>query len=157
MVCDCTCSGTTQQRKSCLNPCSNGRWSATAPVLEQLSRENHVLILVLMVDGLRLGPKFATELEDAVLILVLMVDGLRLFQPQLSHNQSLEVLILVLMVDGLRRKPINRLPYSYWSLNPCSNGRWSATTGTVVDLLQSEGVLILVLMVDGLRQSLSFC
>ena len=66
-----------------------------------------------MVDGLRLGPKFATELEDAVLILVLMVDGLRLFQPQLSHNQSLEVLILVLMVDGLRRKPINRLPYSY--------------------------------------------
>ena len=39
-----------------------------------------------------------------------------------------------------------------WSLNPCSNGRCSASTTAAIDDDTSDDVLILVLMEDALRE-----
>ena len=62
----------------CLNPCFNGRWSASVSKGASYVSENAVLILVLMEDGLReLNNKIMSLLKKVVLILVLMEDGLR--------------------------------------------------------------------------------
>ncbi len=63
-----------------------------------------------------------------VLILVLMEDGLREFQSNWVWNQLQFVLILVLMEDGLRAfRGFDDQQEDIKSLNPCFNGRWSAS------------------------------
>ena len=39
-------------KEQCLNPCCDGRWSRTLTADEQLLQRTHVLILVVMEDGL---------------------------------------------------------------------------------------------------------
>ncbi len=60
------------------------------------------------------------------------------------------VLILVLMEDGLRERLCESRDFCFKSLNPCFNGRWSAS---ILKLYANNfvEVLILVLMEDGLR------
>ena len=85
-----------------LNPCSNGRCSASYPNLLHHPRSLHVLILVLMEDALRGYSWEIFSLLPLVLILVLMEDALRgRALPRLPRIQA-GVLILVLMEDALR-------------------------------------------------------
>ncbi len=86
-----------------LNPCSNGRCSA------------------------RFNNQYSLNDFKAVLILVLMEDALReIVQP--LNNESLWVLILVLMEDALREVKRRSKDLSSRGLNPCSNGRCSASS-----------------------------
>ena len=89
----------------------------------------NVLILVLMEDALRaLKVMILRYLEMKVLILVLMEDALREFW---KHPKVLlkKVLILVLMEDALRDRIEWEYLYDKNGLNPCSNGRCSASSG----------------------------
>ena len=61
------------------------------------------------------------------------------------------VLILVLMEDALRGLKIKKPRKLCWSLNPCSNGRCSASFEDFVSAYKNAEVLILVLMEDALR------
>ena len=80
-----------------------------------------------------------------------MEDGLREFSSaQLSANNQ-NVLILVLMEDGLRGIVTSTVTRNLTSLNPCFNGRWSASNLLIIDKESGSIVLILVLMEDGLR------
>ena len=63
---------------------------------------------------------------------------------------SVSVLILVLMEDALRDQVIS-IPGKRVSLNPCSNGRCSASFDEFVSAYKNAEVLILVLMEDALR------
>ena len=85
-----------------LNPCSNGIWSLTRPVVVFLLRSIAVLILVLMEYGLWLSDKR----PDRV---------------------GLDVLILVLMEYGLWHATPAEVASDVYRLNPCSNGIWSLT------------------------------
>ena len=61
-----------------LNPCFNGRWSASLTFSCDNFINGFVLILVLMEDGLREGQScWLCQQRCYVLILVLMEDGLR--------------------------------------------------------------------------------
>ena len=62
-----------------------------------------------------------------------------------------DVLILVLMEDALREEMINLLKNKMYCLNPCSNGRCSASVTSLSGYLLEGSVLILVLMEDALR------
>ena len=62
-----------------LNPCSNGRCSASIPRRETGSG-TEVLILVLMKDALRVCKELRRRINGYVLILVLMEDVLRVVQ-----------------------------------------------------------------------------
>ena len=65
-------------RQLCLNPCSNGRCSASLFTKALTSKSATVLILVLMEDALReVEREDGTHLFLLVLILVLMEDALR--------------------------------------------------------------------------------
>ena len=59
-----------------LNPCSNGRCSASRFSLSKIKIVS-VLILVLMEDALRAGLVLLSWMREVVLILVLMEDALR--------------------------------------------------------------------------------
>ena len=85
-----------------LNPCSNGRCSASYPNLLHHPRSLHVLILVLMEDALRgrALPRLP-RIQAGVLILVLMEDALRATRNERKRTRQ-AVLILVLMEDALR-------------------------------------------------------
>ena len=84
-----------------LNPCSNGRCSASY------------------------SSRFSVEDSLWVLILVLMEDALRVCS-RIRITQRYRVLILVLMEDALREYNLAGLVFLSWCLNPCSNGRCSA-------------------------------
>ena len=84
-----------------LNPCSNGRCSASYPNLLHHPRSLHVLILVLMEDALRGYSWEIFSLLPLVLILVLMEDALRATRNERKRTRQ-AVLILVLMEDALR-------------------------------------------------------
>ena len=89
-------------RRSCLNPCFNGIWSARPTLTMMVVWGVSVLILVLMEYGLREVVKTTSTYDNSVvLILVLMEYGLRVLT---THDPSLapDVLILVLMEYGLR-------------------------------------------------------
>ena len=60
-----------------LNPCSNGRCSASGKLDEEMAQILSVLILVLMEDALRDTNDFTEVAFIKVLILVLMEDALR--------------------------------------------------------------------------------
>ena len=60
-----------------LNPCSNGRCSASLAFFRLWLENVGVLILVLMEDALREFEDFVSAYKNAVLILVLMEDALR--------------------------------------------------------------------------------
>ena len=60
-------------------------------------------------------------------------------------------LILVLMEDALRVISAGHIVIKKAGLNPCSNGRCSASLTLYDILLEETGVLILVLMEDALR------
>ena len=62
------------------------------------------------------------------------------------------VLILVLMEYGLRANLLVQNGITTWSLNPCFNGIWSASSSIPLEeMLSILSVLILVLMEYGLR------
>ena len=90
-----------KQVLSCLNPCSNGRCSASSQRSAFYVRVVAVLILVLMEDALREFRGFFDNRPLDVLILVLMEDALRA-RYVCSALASNLVLILVLMEDALR-------------------------------------------------------
>ena len=71
----CLCTSTSCIK--CLNPCFNGRWSASRLTWIEHYWRSEVLILVLMEDGLREIANFPKDAKKIVLILVLMEDGLR--------------------------------------------------------------------------------
>ena len=134
----------------CLNPCSNGRCSASY----SNSHRWHirwVLILVLMEDALReirvipktniqwsLNPcsngrcsarflgRRPKKFGQVVLILVLMEDALRVVLG-VKIVPEYRVLILVLMEDALRDFVKDLFLILHKGLNPCSNGRCSAS------------------------------
>ncbi len=56
------------------------------------------------------------------------------------------------MEDGLRGILFNLIGFDYGSLNPCFNGRWSASPELALQQFIVNDVLILVLMEDGLRE-----
>ena len=56
-----------------------------------------------------------------------MEDGLRDFQLELCKSIKSAVLILVLMEDDLRAFKITGFVSFSEGLNPCFNGRWSAS------------------------------
>ena len=66
------------------------------------------------------------DLTFGVLILVLMEDALRVRGKRQRHRE-LDVLILVLMEDALRALHPFLFKQVLSSLNPCSNGRCSAS------------------------------
>ena len=107
-----------------LNPCCNGIWSLTSMELGA-GRKAHVLILVLMEDGLWL-PIQSRRASTHVLILVLMEDGLWLCA-FCGLILFIIVLILVLMEDGLWPDTAKVLGVEMNRLNPCCNGIWSLT------------------------------
>ena len=85
-----------------------------------------------------------------------MEDGLRELVAS-AKEEIKEVLILVLMEDGLR--DLYCLPFTVVvcrCLNPCFNGRWSASSERKAQKANKKAVLILVLMEDGLRGSGNF-
>ena len=67
-----------------------------------------------------------------------------------------KVLILVLMEDALRVKNLLEITTMAIGLNPCSNGRCSASQSEQASKTGAELVLILVLMEDALRESLIY-
>ncbi len=80
-----------------------------------------------MEDGLRERLLWQVGLTFGVLILVLMEDGLRVKKILRLMNILSVVLILVLMEDGLRDSVIVAEELDGGGLNPCFNGRWSAS------------------------------
>ena len=110
-----------------LNPCFNGRWSASLP---EKDYDNVVYS--------RLNPCFNGRWSARF--------------PDGNVRKSLcFVLILVLMEDGLRGPHDCYMRLIYISLNPCFNGRWSARRDVIYRCERAGVVLILVLMEDGLR------
>ena len=97
-----TCNVVSPTSDGGLNPCSNGRCSARSSILAILANPKGVLILVLMEDALRASPLRACIQAPQVLILVLMEDALRATKPIWFGGRFI-------------------------SLNPCSNGRCSAS------------------------------
>ena len=71
----------------------------------------------------------------------------------LNNNRPLEVvLILVLMEDGSASRDSDTYTLEWDSLNPCSNGRCSASMSPEGMMFNDIVVLILVLMEDALRE-----
>ena len=99
-----------------------------------------VLILVLMEDALREEvSKLNIPDISGVLILVLMEDALRVAS-RISECSTSIVLILVRMEDALRGQRTATTQQIEPSLNPCSNGRCSASYNKIVDNLTDLGV-----------------
>ena len=87
----------------------------------------HVLILVVVEDGLVLGCFwYVWHLKSLVLILVVVEDGLVLVDSVVPFDWS-GVLILVVVEDGLVQGSQGYLDCCSKSLNPCCSGRWSRT------------------------------
>ena len=113
-----------------LNPCSNGIWSLTGCRQPEGTYAFCVLILVLMEYGLWRSVQVCW-LHLTVLILVLMEYGLW-HCGMLRLVTACGVLILVLMEYGLWHEPLLAMLRSCGSLNPCSNGIWSLTSGVLL-------------------------
>ena len=110
----------------CLNPCCNGRCSASSRGLYLMSSSRTVLILVVMEDALRDYP--FCRIED-------LWDCLN---PCCNGRCSASPGFLFVA----RRKK---------SLNPCCNGRCSASISPINNIVRNKYVLILVVMEDALR------
>ena len=82
-----------------------------------------------------------------------MEDALRDFSRPLQCGGLQGVLILVLMEDALRAQDSNSYCLISLCLNPCSNGRCSASKALKTVVAKRDSVLILVLMEDALRVS----
>ena len=109
-----------------LNPCCCGRWSQRSLSANQWNSRYHVLILVVVEDGLRGSiVEGSVKKFTAVLILVVVEDGLRAHQWHCKYHQ-------------MRLNPCccgrwsQRGRNKWWlviadicSLNPCCCGRWS--------------------------------
>ena len=106
-----------------LNPCCSGQWSRTA-VFGWLQVGRHVLILVVVDNGLVLVSNVRFTMSQFVLILVVVDNG------------------LVPLLDDSR----------HWSrsLNPCCSGQWSRTPTGEVEIVVVYAVLILVVVDNGL-------
>ena len=150
MLCEFNSKTTRNGKEQCLNPCCNGRCSASWEDLGFQVTSKEVLILVVMEDALREKPSITSigkwevlilvVMEDAlreswknylkwfwpVLILVVMEDALRDGQQQEQQQVKTVVLILVVMEDALREKYYFFNKTSIYGLNPCCNGRCSA-------------------------------
>ena len=87
-------------------------------------KEEEVLILVLVEDGLGALTRVATNLMHLVLILVLVEDGLGGAISQRGKRGEI-VLILVLVEDGLGATPPAPTLFAAGRLNPCFSGGWS--------------------------------
>ncbi len=142
---------TVKIRRTCLNPCCNGRCSLTLCPLWIRSRCTWVLILVVMEDALWLCPWRPLLPSPLVLILVVMEDALWLILKGMRFIER-TVLILVVMEDALWQGLIVSEPHSLGSLNPCCNGRCSLTCETESAKGIAWIVLILVVMEDALWQ-----
>ena len=108
-----------------LNPCSCGRWSQRE-ILEKFRKDNEVLILVLVEDGLRV--KSTLAVQHIHLCLNPCSCG------RWSQRKS-----------EIFRKTLEEC------LNPCSCGRWSQRHHQQDLTTIKQVVLILVLVEDGLR------
>ena len=80
-----------------------------------------------------------------------MEDALRAGKLFFTCGDITGVLILVLMEDALRGHKCSTGVQQLECLNPCSNGRCSASNTYSVQDFKSFNVLILVLMEDALR------
>ena len=123
-----------------LNPCSNGRCSARGSTTAALLGWVVVLILVLMEDALRAdtGEVFSNRFI-IVLILVLMEDALRVCGRScifFHRSESLNPCSNGRCSASAFNRPV--VGSTYESLNPCSNGRCSASTinGNVLPIEQ---------------------
>ena len=87
-----------------------------------------VLILVVMEDALRDVHYQSCQYMFKVLILVVMEDALRDEIEDFVNELDKRVLILVVMEDALRALPIVGFNSYLDRLNPCCNGRCSAST-----------------------------
>ena len=88
MLCERTAPQRTGHAIRSLNPCSNGRCSAS-PKKEWSKEILSVLILVLMEDALRALLLHSKKYEEGVLILVLMEDALRVCQIQEGYATTI--------------------------------------------------------------------
>ena len=68
---------------TCLNPCCNGRWSRTRLMVLASILAGHVLILIVMEDGLVLLSWRSLIYRSGVLILIVMEDSLVLASPNM--------------------------------------------------------------------------
>ena len=110
----------------CLNPCFSGGWSRREVCTPRIIFRGHVLILVLVEDGLGVcGIPGHRESSLLVLILVLVEDGLGVTPNHPNGGQFYVVLILVLVEDGLGVCSIWTTFSERYRLNPCFSGGWS--------------------------------
>ena len=138
-----------------LNPCSNGRCSASYQRRDDISSQR-VLILVLMEDALRVATSIDFNKDvRIVLILVLMEDALRVWGSILPHAQCECLNPCSNGRCSARTAKLQRTVLCFRSLNPCSNGRCSARVLKFDVIAWLTSVLILVLMEDALREEQS--
>ena len=110
----------------CLNPCSNGRCSASVLYVAQLMGGRQVLILVLMEDALRVRHSLYSIPPNWSLNPCSNGRCSAREERWACLDRDGEVLILVLMEDALRDFFSISTKLDWESLNPCSNGRCSA-------------------------------
>jgi len=112
------------------------------------SLSQHVLILVLMADGLWEGGTYLASIAGRVLILVLMADGLWVI---CTRQRYLPWCLNPCSNGRWSLRPLGtKVRIAHDGLNPCSNGRWSLSHEKIGNNKLDAAVLILVLMADGL-------